>query len=147
MFSIKKIRNSLMPRKSAIDSSKPNLSAPSGQKRAPEGEITKRKKGPGGIFGSKPYLNRFAFRQRLKRVSGNVPGRGVYTTKERLALEDKLFPKDKFGEYITPYEVSRQIKALKHKIYRHGDALEKIELRKQLDFLKSLRGEDQENKN
>ena len=147
MFSIKKIGNSLIPRKSARDSSKPDLGVSIGQKRAPEGEITKRKKGPGGIFGSKPYLSRFAFRQRLKRVSGNVSGRGVYTTKERLELEDKLFPKDKFGEYITPYKISRQIKALKHKIYKHGDALEKIELRKQLDFLKNLKGEDQENKN
>ncbi len=145
MFSIKKIKDSLIPRNSRRDPSKADTSIGRGQKRAPEGEITKREAGPGGIFGSKPYLTRFDFRKRLKKTSGEVPGRGVYTTKERLEMEDKLFPKEKFGQYITPYELSHRIKDLKHKIYNSRDPLEKIEARKQRDFLKGLKGEEKEN--
>lgn len=114
----------------------------SGHKRAKEGEITRRNEGPGGVFGSKPYLTRYKFRQQLKKASGKIPGGGVYTQKERIAIEKELFPKRKFGQYVTPYEMNRRIKNLKHQLFRSGNATEKTETRKQIKFLEKLKGEE-----
>jgi len=113
----------------------------SGHQRAKEGEITRRDEGPGGVFGSKPYLTRHRFREQLKKASGKIPGGGVYARKERIAMEKELFPKEKFGQYITPYEMNRRIKNLKHQLFRSGNATEKVETRKQIKFLEKLRGE------
>ena len=114
----------------------------SGHKRAKESEIIRRNRGPGGGFGSKPYLTRYRFRKQLEKTSGKIPGGGVYTQKERMAMEKELFPKEKFGQYITPYEMNRRIKNLKHQLFRSGNATEKIETRRQIKFLEKLRGEE-----
>jgi hypothetical protein len=113
----------------------------SGHKRMAEGEVTKRNETSEGIFGSKPFINRYRFREQLKKVSGKIPGGGVYNQKERLSIEKELFPREKFGQYVTPYEMSRRIKDLKHKLFRSGNATEKIETRRQIKFLEKLRGE------
>jgi hypothetical protein len=118
----------------------------SGHKRAKEAEITKRNEGPGGVFGSKPFLTRYRFRQQLKKTSAKIPGGGVYTQKERMAMEKELFPKEKFGQYITPHEMNRRIKNLKHQIFRSGSATEKIATRKRVKFLEKLRGEEKDDK-
>jgi len=118
----------------------------SGHERAKEGEITKRNEGPGGVFGSKPHLTRYKFREQLKKVSGKIPGGGVYTQKERIKMEKELFPRGKFGQYITPYEMNRRIRNLKHKIYRSRNVTEKVEARKQVKFLEKLRGGEKNDK-
>lgn len=125
--------------------SKKTVSGPpgSGQIRVKEGEITKRKEVSAGIFGSKPFLTRPVFRRQLKKISGKIPGGGVYTRKERVAIEKELFPREKFGAYITPYEMSRRIKKLKHNLFQSRNLSEKIAIRKQIKFLEKLRGKEE----
>ncbi|MEA3453244.1 MAG: hypothetical protein U9Q96_02850 [Patescibacteria group bacterium] len=113
----------------------------SGHERMKEGEVTKREEGPGGVFGSRPYLTRYSFREKLKRTSGKIPGGGVYTQAERVKMEKDLFPRERFGKYITPYEMNRRIKNLKHQLFRSRDVAEKKDVRKQIKFLEKLRGE------
>lgn len=111
----------------------------SGHQRAPEGTITKRDGGPSGVFGSKPFLTRAHFRRQLKRTSGKVPGGGVYSQRERVAIEKELFSREKFGEYITPYEISRRVRELKHDLFCSRKSAEKMVLRKQIKFLEKLK--------
>jgi hypothetical protein len=112
----------------------------SGQERAAQGKITKRERGS-SLFGSKPFLTRQRLREVFKKAPPNVPGGGgKYTLNERLALEDKLFPEEKFGAYITPYEVNRKLRELKRGLFHASKVTEKMAIRKQIKFLESLRG-------
>ena len=131
----------------ALSSSKPQSSAnvgSFGEKRAPEAEITKRPGGDKGLFKGKPFLVRIEFRRTLKKAPERLPGVvGGFTEKERLALEEGLFPKEKFGEYITPYEVNRRLKNLKREMHRERDISEKLEKRKQMQYLEALKGKQE----
>jgi|AntAceMinimDraft_16_1070373.scaffolds.fasta_scaffold00428_17 hypothetical protein len=118
----------------------------SGHERVKENKITKRDEGLGGIFGSRPFLTRDRFRKQLKKTAGKIPGGGTYTQKERIAIEEKLFPKEKFGQYITPYEISHRIKNLKHQIFVSRDVNKKMETRKQVKFLEKLRRKKKDDK-
>ncbi len=128
-------------------SSKPQSSTGSfGEKRALEGEITKRLGGDKGLFKGKPFLRRPDFRRALKKAPERFPGVvGGFTEKERVALEEGLFPKEKFGVYITPYEVNRRLKSLKSEMIRERDIGRKLETRKQMQYLEALKGKKEEN--
>lgn len=137
------LRNFLMP--SSGQGSKP-IPGNFGEKRAPEGEITKRPGTADKIFRGKPFLRRADFRRALERAPEKVPGViGSFTEEERIALEEELFPKDKFGEYIAPYEVNKRLRYLKREMYRERDVMKKLEKRKQLEYLEALRGKQEKN--
>ncbi|MBU3964252.1 hypothetical protein KJ562_00745 [Patescibacteria group bacterium] len=124
--------------------SKPSVGS-FGAKRAPEVEITKRAGGDKGLFKGKPFLRRIEFRRALKKAPEKLPGVvGGFMEKERMALEE-LFPKEKFGEYITPYEVNRRLKNLKREMVRERDIGRKLEKRKQMQYLEALKGKQEEN--
>ncbi|MBU1045649.1 hypothetical protein KJ616_00825 [Patescibacteria group bacterium] len=117
-----------------------------GEKRAPEEEITKRPSGGKGLFGGKPFLRRPDFRRVLKKAPERLPGVvGGFKEKERVALEEGLFPKKEFGEYITPYEVNRRLRNLKREMIRERNISRKLEKRKELQYLEALRGKPEEN--
>lgn len=112
----------------------------SGQKRMPEGTITKKKEDGKGLFGSKPFINRYRLRQELKKSPAHVPGGGSFSYKQRLGLEEELFPKRKFGIYITPYEANRRLRQLKKEVFHARTAADKIALRRRFRFLERLKG-------
>ena len=123
----------------------PNRTKGPGKKVA-EGEFVKRPKGGRSVFGNKPFTNRQRFRRELKKMPSAIPGGGKYTMKERLALEEELFPKEKYGQYITPYEISRRIRLLKRERSREKTGAGKIKIRRQIRFLEQLKGEEKDEK-
>lgn len=56
-------------------------------------------------------------------------------------MEGKLFPKREYGEYISPYEVNKRIHKFKKELYRARDEGKKLEIRRNIDFLKKVRGQ------
>ena len=115
------------------------------QERASEGEIIKRE-ASGGIFGNRSCLTRPRLKIALRKDKGKVPGMGAaYTKKERLEFEEKDFSKEKYGTHLTPYEVRKEIKALKKiSMYSH-DLGVKAEARKKVKYFEQLRGDKNEN--
>jgi hypothetical protein len=111
-------------------------------KRAPGGEITKRDTSKEGMFGKKPHITRRRFRQLLKTAPRRIPEASKFSTQERIAMEEGMFPKKEYGAYISPYEVNKKVRKLKKELYRSRDAAKKIEIRKQIDFLKKLKGSE-----
>jgi len=114
------------------------------QKRAPEGEIIKRKASQ-GIFGIRRALTRPRLKIALKKDKGKVPGMGAaYTKKERLEFEEKDFSKKKYGTHLTPYEVLKEVKKLKRTIRSSHDLGVKARARKKAKYFEQLRGDKDE---
>ena len=111
-----------------------------GEKRVPENTVTKRQSANKGIFKGKAYLGRTEFKRFLEKAPERIPGViGNFPEKERVAIEEELFPKEKFGDCITPYEVNRRLRQLKKEMLYEPDTFKKIEKRKQLEYLEALK--------
>jgi len=119
----------------------------SAQAKVAEGEVTKRETST-GIFGTKKFMRRKGnrgLREAIKRDRGKVPGHHrPYTKKERLDVVDNVLSKDKYGDVITPWEVTKEIKATRRARNRSRSPSEKIALKKRKTYLEQLRGKDNE---
>jgi len=112
------------------------------QERVPEGEITQRGAAGQGIFGNRSCLTRPRLKIALKKDKGKVPGMGsAYTKKERLEFEEKDFSKEKYGTHLTPYEIRKEIKALKKTSMYSHDSRVKADARKKVKYFEQLRGD------
>ncbi|MCX6737838.1 MAG: hypothetical protein NTY11_00185 [Candidatus Parcubacteria bacterium] len=117
-----------------------------GEKRAPESLITKKQSTNKGIFRGKAFLGRTEFKRFLKKAPERIPGViGNFPEKERVAMEEELFPKKEFGDCITPYEINRRLRNLKREVLYESDAGKKVEKRKQLEYLEALKSRPEEN--
>jgi hypothetical protein len=134
------LRTFLMPSSQQPQSIKGSF----GEKRAPEATVTKRQSANKGIFRGKAFLGRTEFKRFLEKAPERIPGViGNFPEKKRIAMEEDLFPKEKFGDCITPYEVNRRLRSLKKEILYEGDTGKKIEKRKQLEALKGKKEENE----
>lgn len=90
------------------------------------------------FFGSKQKpLVRSKLRKRLKKAPRKVPGFGKpYEKKERIEMEEKEFPKEKYGLFIDPKEFE---KWKKEKEKHPGQTIgEKLETKRKLKFWQEL---------
>jgi len=92
------------------------------------------------LFGERLHLTRQQFRSSLRKASGRVPGGGIFSKKDRTSIEEGLFPKEKFGWHITPYEMRRRLKQLKREAFRSRGTTEGLKTKRQIRFLESLKG-------
>jgi hypothetical protein len=113
------------------------------QQRVKEQKIIKREV-KSGFFGGKPYIHRSQFRKMLRKAPKRVPGGGVLTEQEKLAIEKEVFPQKEYGSYITTWEFKKGIRHLKRLKGRVTSPLERMKLRRKIRFLESLEGKENE---
>ena len=112
--------------------------------RAKEPKIIKREEKVNTLFKGKPYITRQWFRRALKRAPIYNPKTRIFSAKERVAMEKNLFPRKKFGYFISPWEYHKKIRELKKQRHYAKTWQEKEKLYKEIQFLKELEGKKDE---
>ena len=132
-----------------IAMNKQTVSGPPGSshRRMVREEVVKRERPESrkDFFRGKHHLNRREIRDRFKKASASVPVGGKYTEKQRIALEEELFPKEKYGTHLTPPELSGRKRLFRGQIYKARTVAGKIKIRTQKRFLESVTKEIERN--
>jgi len=102
-----------------------------------EPEIIKHK-GASSLFEKRKYITRPYFRRVLKRAPGRVPHSGFLSPEEKLEIEEKDFPKKKFGALISRQEYGHVLRELRKKSLWAKSPLERIKARRKQKLLKYL---------
>lgn len=89
------------------------------------------------FWSKKKYLTRPELRQELRRAPGKVPGfEKPFSKEEKIKMEEKEFPKEKYGLYIEPKEYEKWKRGKeKHPGQTFG---EKLESKRKIQFWEEL---------
>ncbi len=94
-----------------------------------------------GIFDEKKQISRISFREKLKGVSGQIPGSPGrrYSMKERVKIEKELFG-PKFGGHISEKEFKYGLKKLSRERLKCKTLEEKRSVERKIRYLKKIGG-------
>lgn len=98
-----------------------------------------------GIFGSHSKINRPSMIKSFKRAPDRVEGGGKLRKPEKIALAEEVFPQKKYGYYITQGEWQRGVRHLVKSGRRVSKPTERMKLRTKIKFLRSIKGEENQN--
>jgi hypothetical protein len=95
-----------------------------------------------GFFDEKKEWERKKLSRKLEKSSPVIPGTGgqTYRREELKKMVNELFPKDKFGNYISEKEVKQRLREMRKEIHKAGKEAEKKEVRRKKDFWKERTG-------
>ncbi len=94
------------------------------------------------IFKKNSGITRPELRKILRKTSPFVPGSGrkMYSRRERIGMEKKIFPSKRFHSHISEREAIKRFRELRKEGYATKTQVEKTKIGRQLRFLKGVTG-------
>jgi hypothetical protein len=91
------------------------------------------------LFEKKQQLSRSEMREALRKSSPDIPGGGgMISREERVKMEKEMFPKEKYGSYISRNECEKRIRNLEKEKSAVGTSKERTDIDRKIRYLKSL---------